>query len=756
MFKSCCARPSKKINKSKSKSEIMESPKENVQCKENLETNKDSESEKKYAPESSSDSSKECVNLDDVEVKVDSNLVSDNIPTVQQEVDELVDEDNGSNDEKEDEDTDDVFIRPEYAKKRYSVDYKKIRSEFKRYSVDCGYRNVATLEDLANLEQELARTNIDVRLGRRKSTGILKSTSDSGDIGERIPKTKHESCSDDDDVFEKNAAVNDNEGPREPPATPVGRDELALRRHRFFSDLVCAARAAVEHRVRFDPLGPVVADSGSEVEPTAAVQSPAADLEALIERLERVTSRLERLPALRTRTPTPPRSPAPSPAGTFTPPPPPPLPQTEIIVADNMSINGYQDLMQGPLQNYLQLSKQLGGDIATHANLVNDAFQEQLRYIKLATSRSKPSDGELQQLLKPTSDKISAIQQYREKNRASNFFNHLSAISESIPALGWVAVAPTPAPYVKEMNDAGQFYTNRVLKEWKEKNKTHVEWCRAWVQLLSDLQAYVKQYHTTGLVWSGKGAGAPPPPPPGGLPPPPPLPEVDFANMSADDRSALFAEINKGEAITNTLRKVTSDMQTHKNPQLRQGPAPFKATSPKVPTKALPTPGAGNLDKPPVFARDGKKWVIEYQKGNSNLVVENAEMNNVVYMYRCRDSALTVRGKINGVVLDSCTKCAVVFDNLVSSVEFVNCQSVQMQVLGKVPTVSIEKTDGCQIYLSKESLDVEIVSSKSSEMNVLVPKANGDYTEYPIPEQFKTLLNKPPTGLTTTPVENKG
>lgn len=108
------------------------------------------------------------------------------------------------------------------------------------------------------------------------------------------------------------------------------------------------------------------------------------------------------------------------------------------------------------------------------------------------------------QLLAPTSEKISAIQQFREKNRVSSFFNHLSAISESIPALGWVAVSPTPAPYVKEMNDAGQFYTNRVLKEWKEKDKRHVEWCRAWVQLLSDLQAYVKQHHTTGLVWSGK------------------------------------------------------------------------------------------------------------------------------------------------------------------------------------------------------------------------------------------------------------
>jgi adenylyl cyclase-associated protein len=43
-------------------------------------------------------------------------------------------------------------------------------------------------------------------------------------------------------------------------------------------------------------------------------------------------------------------------------------------------------------------------------------------------------------LLKPQSDKISEIQSFREANRRSEYFNHLSAISESIPALGWVAV----------------------------------------------------------------------------------------------------------------------------------------------------------------------------------------------------------------------------------------------------------------------------------------------------------------------------
>ncbi|CAH2050539.1 unnamed protein product, partial [Iphiclides podalirius] len=617
----------------------------------------------------------------------------------------------------ETDDVDQMVPKRDTVKKRYSVDYKRSRMDFKRFSVDCS-RQTATLEELANLERELARTNVDARsTSRRKSAGILKSTTSSNDVGEQRSTCGQELCSDDDDVFEKTVEVAaEHERPREPPATPVGRDELALRRHRFFSDLVCAARAAVEHRVRFDPLGPIVADEivfidshrfsalllrmimlyhgvnsklapkrtcGGEGEQLAAISNPAAEFEALIERLERVTTRLERLPALQAQALSSPRSPETAEAYSPTE----PVQDTGLLLAtDDMSVNGYQDLLQGPLRAYLELSQQIGGDVATHANLVNEAFQAQLRYIQLASSRSKPSQAEEMQLLAPTSDKISAIQQFREKNRVSSFFNHLSAISESIPALGWVAVAPTPAPYVKEMNDAGQFYTNRVLKEWKEKDKRHVEWCRAWVQLLTDLQAYVKQHHTTGLVWSGTGAGAPPPPPPGGLPPPPPvLPEADFANMSVDDRSALFAEINQGEGITSHLRKVTSDMQTHKNPTLRQGPAPFKAAHaapPAPPAKPLPQPGAGKLDKPPVFVRDGKKWLIEYQKGNSGLVVENADMNNVVYMFRCRDSSLTVRGKINGVVLDSCTKCAVVFDNLVASVEFVNCQSVQMQVGG--------------------------------------------------------------------------
>nr|CAG4641819.1 EOG090X08PR [Eurycercus lamellatus] len=436
------------------------------------------------------------------------------------------------------------------------------------------------------------------------------------------------------------------------------------------------------------------------------------------------------------------------------------------------SVLAFDDIVSGPLSSYVKLSKTIGGDVAQHCDMVQQGFKAQRQYLLVASRSKAPAEADLVKLLSPTSEVIQTIQSFREKNRTSAQFNHLSAISESIPALGWVTVAPAPGPYIKEMNDAGQFYTNRVLKDWKEKDKNHVDWVRAWIQVLTELQAYVKQHHTTGIVWnnakggdavqnaarasSAPAGGSGGPPPPG--PPPPPMPAGElFADDSPSgssggdekSRAQLFAQLNKGEDVTKGLKKVTSDMQTHKNPNLRTGPAPFVASNnkPNLAPKPGSAPANKPADKPPRKELEGKKWMIEYQKNQTSLVISETEMNQIVYVYKCEGSTIQVKGKVNSIVLDSCKKTSVVLDSVVSSVEFVNCQSVQMQVLAKVPTISIDKTDGCQIYLNPASLDVAIVSAKSSEMNVLVPKPDGDYVEYPIPEQFKTTYNG--KGLTT-------
>jgi adenylyl cyclase-associated protein len=184
-------------------------------------------------------------------------------------------------------------------------------------------------------------------------------------------------------------------------------------------------------------------------------------------------------------------------------------------------------------------------------------------------------------------------------------------------------------------------------------------------------------------------------------------------------------------------------MQTHKNPALRfNSPQPFKpTTTPKPSAGKVATPAKQQQVKPPRCDLEGKKWIVEYQHGNKNVVIQETEMKQTVYIYKCENSTIHVKGKVNAITLDGCKKTGLVFDEAISSIDFINCQSVQVQVLSQVPTVSIDKTDGCMIYLSKKSLHTQVVSAKSSEMNVLVPDDSGEFKEYPIPEQFRTNWN---------------
>uniref|UniRef100_A0AAR2M320 C-CAP/cofactor C-like domain-containing protein n=1 Tax=Pygocentrus nattereri TaxID=42514 RepID=A0AAR2M320_PYGNA len=369
----------------------------------------------------------------------------------------------------------------------------------------------------------------------------------------------------------------------------------------------------------------------------------------------------------------------------------------------------------------------------------------------------------LTDLLRPISDQIEEIQSFREKNRGSQLFNHLSAVSEGIPALGWVALSQKPAPYVKEMNDAAMFYTNRVLKDYKDSDPCHAEWVRSYLSIWTELQAYIKQHHTTGLVWSKTGPIAPsslfmaapagPCPPP----PPPPLPvftdESPKSDTTAAQRSALFAQLNQGEAITKGLKHVSDEQKTHKNPVLRSQGGEHQ-TSPskgRAPCSSTPTPAKKHS---PVLELEGKKWRVEYQEQTHGLVIEETELRQVVYVFSCNNSTLHIKGKVNSIIVDNCKKLGLVFDNVVGILEVINSKDIQLQVLGKVPTISINKTEGCHVYLSKEALNCEIISAKSSEMNILVPQEDDDYREFPVPEQFKTVWHG--SKLVTEPTEIAG
>ncbi|NXA50204.1 CAP1 protein, partial [Nothocercus julius] len=421
-------------------------------------------------------------------------------------------------------------------------------------------------------------------------------------------------------------------------------------------------------------------------------------------------------------------------------------------------VQAFDALLAGPAAQYVKISREVGGDVQTHAEMVHAGLMSERSLLVLASQHQQPTESKFSTLLKPISEQIQVVQNFREKNRGSKMFNHLSAVSESIPALGWVAMAPKPVPYVKEMTDAAMFYTNRILKEYKDVDKKHVDWVKAYLSIWTELQAYIKEYHTTGLTWSktgpvaAEGANAlcaPPggaaPAPPGPPPPPAPAPACSGADPSAS-RSALFAQINRGEDITSGLRHVSDDMKTHKNPALknqggpvRSGPKPF--TAPKAVCSGNPTTKTSPKKEPPLLELEGKKWRVENHENATNLVISDTELKQVAYVFKCTNSTLQVKGKINSITIDNCKKLGLVFDDVVGIVEIINSRDVKVQVMGKVPTISINKTDGCHVYLSKSALDCEIVSAKSSEMNVLIPTEGGDFTELPVPEQFKTVWN---------------
>ncbi|XP_040909896.1 adenylyl cyclase-associated protein 2 [Toxotes jaculatrix] len=430
-------------------------------------------------------------------------------------------------------------------------------------------------------------------------------------------------------------------------------------------------------------------------------------------------------------------------------------------------VEAFDVLLRGPVSDYLNNSRAIGSEVEKHAEMVNNALQTQRSFLQMAATHQEPAQMELRDLLKPISDHIQEIQNFRERNRGSSLFNHLSAVSESIPALGWVAVSQKPGPYVKEMNDSATFYTNRVLKDYKETDRRHVDWVRSYLSIWTEMQSFIKQHHTTGLVWSKSGPIAPPslfdPPtaPSGPCPPPPPPPPGPPPVFTDDDskpqegsaasqHSALFAQLNQGMDITKGLKHVSDDKKTHKNPNMRSQAPQSKPKS----SGTVNSPRAAVQKRPPLLELEGKKWRVENFEQKHDLVIEETELKQVVYVFSCNNSTLQIKGKINSIIIDNCKKLGLVFENAVGIVEIINSKAIQLQVLGTVPTISINKTEGCQVYLSKDALNCDIVSAKSSEMNILIPKGDDDYREFPVPEQFKTVWDG--SKLVTEPTEIAG
>jgi len=369
--------------------------------------------------------------------------------------------------------------------------------------------------------------------------------------------------------------------------------------------------------------------------------------------------------------------------------------------------------------------------------------------LSLEANAKKPAD--LQEALAPY---LKDIQKYmkiiREVRLDRKYDWHYKGLMEMLVCVSWflTSLPSVPSSFVKETIGSSDFWSNKIRKEYKGKDKKHIDFCDTMKALIVDLAAYLKEYHLSGLMWNANG-----------------IPVKDFKsssipiakttqNISNKDKvqiagspdimKELAAKQSKdGSSAATNLNKVSRDQQTWRKEFKKKETTATTTVKSSAVSVIEKSPSNKKLGKPICqFQSHGSKWIIENQTKTSNpdgiCTVTTSDSKEQVYIYKCQNSTIQVKGKIKSVILDSCFKTNLVFDSAISSCEVINCERVQVQVIGVCPSFAIDKTDGCLIYLSKDSVNTSnIVSSKSTEMNVsFSDEKTGEQKECAIPEQF--------------------
>ncbi|KAF7044110.1 hypothetical protein CFC21_053380 [Triticum aestivum] len=435
------------------------------------------------------------------------------------------------------------------------------------------------------------------------------------------------------------------------------------------------------------------------------------------------------------------------------------------------AILAYDDFLADAFARLNAAAEKIGGTVLEATNVLAEAFAVAKDLLILAKQYPKPASmAKAQDFLKPLNDTIAKATAMTE-GRRPDYFNHMKSVADSLHALAWVAFLGKgcgmsfPTAHVEESWQMAEFYNNKVLVEYKNKDADHVEWAKALKELYTPgLRDYIKKYYPLGPVWGPAGCAPPKAAAPAAKGPPPPaapsapLFSTDKSPKSSQPKqgmSAVFQEIGGGKDVTSGLRKVTDDMKA-KNRADRSGVVTSSAAAPAPAKTSRAGTFGSKTGTPKLELQMGRKWVVENQVGRKDLAIDECDSKQSIYVFGCKDSVLQVNGKVNNITVDKCTKFGIVFKDVVAAFEVVNCNGVEVQCQGTAPTISIDNTAGCQLYLNKESLAASITSAKSSEMNVLVPsdETDGDWVEHPLPQQYIHFFQD--GQFTTSPVSHSG
>lgn len=421
-------------------------------------------------------------------------------------------------------------------------------------------------------------------------------------------------------------------------------------------------------------------------------------------------------------------------------------------------IQAFEIFIEKNVDPLVELSKNIDPLVLKSIELFKQAFENQLVFLKVAIQSKKPDFNNefFLNAMNSITEKVILINQLKDDNRGSIFLPYLNAVAEGSPLLGWVTIEK-PMSLVSDFKDASQFWTNRILRDFKESDPKSHQWVAQFLSLFDNVKDYIKEYHTIGVSWNliddmdfGDSYSkikssnnvildSKPETPDNLVPPPPPPPPANVFQVSDDSNkeigiNAVFAELNQGDSITNFLKKVDRSQQTHKNPELRGSSVVQSKVPPPKPKKPVTLKPKAPQRKELI----GNKWFVENFENTNDPIILEVTKDMSVFIGKCSNTFIHVKGKSNAIVMNDSYGCNLVVESTISGMDIIKCDKFGIQVEKNLPQITIDKSDNGAIYLSKESLNTEVYTSCSTAININLPIGeDDDFVECPIPEQLK-------------------
>ncbi|RHY35445.1 hypothetical protein DYB32_000108 [Aphanomyces invadans] len=154
------------------------------------------------------------------------------------------------------------------------------------------------------------------------------------------------------------------------------------------------------------------------------------------------------------------------------------------------------------LQPFLEACEKLGPEVAKYGAIVRRAFDAQRNYLLAASLSQKPSTGPVKGLLAPIQEAIREMHDLCDLR--SEFANHQHMLYEGLQTLEWLHVDGA-APHAFMARYMGDVWGTKIRAQYKASNADQVRFAATFKALVTELMAYVEDFHPTGVVWNPEG-----------------------------------------------------------------------------------------------------------------------------------------------------------------------------------------------------------------------------------------------------------